>query len=796
MLVAVPTVVTAWLFGLRAGVAAAAAAVALNTVLILLSGTGSALSSGTLMGHAVLFFFTIALGAYRQLSSRLSSELLKRQALEAAEHQRSAELEAVYRASLQLTSTLELMPILDTILTQVSTLLHAQNLHIFLYDGEKLSFGTALLENVRRDEPFREPRSDGLTYTVARTGKPLLIPRTEKHVLFQDWDDRWTGAIAGFPLSIGERVYGVMNMAFSQPHEFTESELRIVQLLADQAALAIRNASDYASARHYAEELAQRVAERTTELVRAKESAEALLNNSFDAILLLSCDGIIQQTNPAFERVFGFEHGQQRAFATLFQDTTLVEEALRATVSERTLRQFEATALGDQREFTADVVFVPLDSAGTGVEIICNLRDVSERKRAEMRQQALTLGLRRVLALAYDLISSPDIDSLWKRAVESAREALELERCGIFVEDGDQMCGTFGTDFNRQTVDERGLRILKSERSWLSRSNIYMPDAPSWQLVTANLSFWDGSESVKTGDGWMVITPIYSAYRFIGLFTNDAGITHSPVDEIKQEILAIYCSLLGSLYEHKRVENDLRRALEREKELGELKSRFTSMISHELRTPLASIQLSSDMLRNYADRLTPEKTLHHLDRIQTQVVHLTNLLEDVLTFTKGEQVGLQLQLKPLDLQTFCADLVAEVRATKQTHQLEFSAIPGDWSVRVDPKLLRQALLNLLLNAVKYSPPGSTVTFTLDRADQSVVLTVIDQGIGIPEGDLERIFEIFYRAKNVGTVSGTGLGLALVRQIAEAHHGLVFCESQVGEGTTFTVCLPVFSAPTS
>ena len=96
-----------------------------------------------------------------------------------------------------------------------------------------------------------------------------------------------------------------MNIAFAQPHDFSESELRIIELLADQAAVAIRNANDYEQTRHHAEELERAVAERTAELRRAKESAEALTNNSFEVILLLSADGLIKQTNPAFERIFG-----------------------------------------------------------------------------------------------------------------------------------------------------------------------------------------------------------------------------------------------------------------------------------------------------------------------------------------------------------------------------------------------------------------------------------------------------------------------------------------------------------
>jgi signal transduction histidine kinase len=145
----------------------------------------------------------------------------------------------------------------------------------------------------------------------------------------------------------------------------------------------------------------------------------------------------------------------------------------------------------------------------------------------------------------------------------------------------------------------------------------------------------------------------------------------------------------------------------------------------------------------------------------------------------------------VDLNGFCADLCAEVRATNPSHTITYAVCPGNWQAEVDPKLMRQALMNLLLNAVKFSPDGSTVTLSLDRDERDAVIRVADQGIGIPDADLPHIFEVFYRAKNVGAVEGTGLGLALVRQIAEAHHGFVFCESEVDAGTTFTLRFPAF-----
>lgn len=157
-----------------------------------------------------------------------------------AEHNHSRELEALRQASLHLTSSLELQPVLEAILHHTLRLVAATDVHIFLYDGARLTFGAALWANGRQQTPYVEPRADGLTYTIARSGERVIVPDVNTHPLFRDWP--WGGAIAGLPLHIGDRVVGVMNVAFSSPHIFDEDELRVLELFADQAAIALANA--------------------------------------------------------------------------------------------------------------------------------------------------------------------------------------------------------------------------------------------------------------------------------------------------------------------------------------------------------------------------------------------------------------------------------------------------------------------------------------------------------------------------------------------------------------------------
>ncbi|MEA3351531.1 MAG: ATP-binding protein [Chloroflexota bacterium] len=194
----------------------------------------------------------------------LGHDITKRVQAEEILQKHAEQLEVLRQASLSLTSSLTMQSVLDAILEQSLKLVNADDAHVFLYDGEQLSFGSVLWKDGRTQEPFAEPRQNGLTYNVARIGKSVVVPDLSDHPLYSDWP--LEGAIVGLPLRYSDKVIGVMNIALDQPHEFTESELYILELLADQAAVAIDNARLHEQIQRHAEELEQRVRERTQEL--------------------------------------------------------------------------------------------------------------------------------------------------------------------------------------------------------------------------------------------------------------------------------------------------------------------------------------------------------------------------------------------------------------------------------------------------------------------------------------------------------------------------------------------------
>lgn len=250
------------------------------------------------------------------------------------------------------------------------------------------------------------------------------------------------------------------------------------------------------------------------------------------------------------------------------------------------------------------------------------------------------------------------------------------------------------------------------------------------------------------------------------------------------------CGISTDITKRKQAEEDVRKALEKEKELGELKSRFVTMASHEFRTPLTTILSSTDLLERYNHKFTEEKRINHLQQIKGAVKHMTSLLNDVLLIGKAEADKLDFQPMMINLEEFCHGLVEEIQITTNNHLITFCSQAQYSNACLDEKLLRHILSNLLSNAIKYSPQGGTVQFDLVCDRKAVVFHIQDQGIGISEADQAQLFHSFYRASNVGTISGTGLGLAIVKKSVDLHGGEIAVESAVGVGTKFTVTLPL------
>ncbi|MDZ7966147.1 MAG: ATP-binding protein [Nostoc sp. DedSLP03] len=303
------------------------------------------------------------------------------------------------------------------------------------------------------------------------------------------------------------------------------------------------------------------------------------------------------------------------------------------------------------------------------------------------------------------------------------------------------------------------------------------------------------------------------------------------------------------LYREKVLRQQVETALEQEKLLTEHRAHFFSMLSHEFRTPLNIISLSASLLKRHVHRWTEEKKLQYLQRLEMAVEQISQLMDEIFLNHKTEAEKLKFEPKPLNPIQLCSEILAEMNlnqsnatclmpgdsfdissweescqlllqrespspkrevsskeslcsnnsgqhntfpipASPQTPDYAVTLISqGDCTVCVDQKLLQPILRNLLSNALKYSPSGSTIDLIVSCRDEEVIFQIKDRGIGISVADQQRLFKPFHRGTNVGNIPGNGLGLALVKKLVDLHGGQISVASEVGVGTTFTIALP-------
>ena len=235
----------------------------------------------------------------------------------------------------------------------------------------------------------------------------------------------------------------------------------------------------------------------------------------------------------------------------------------------------------------------------------------------------------------------------------------------------------------------------------------------------------------------------------------------------------------------------MKAALENEKQLVEVKDRFVSMASHEFRSPISYIHKNIHAMKDQIGKISPEDLRMRLEKIQSQAEHLSSLLEDVLTIGKtgATNTRIKANLKTVELREFMLRIIDEVQSnTQHSHRIELDFPRTVLSIQSDENLLRNIFVNLLTNAIKFSPGKNEVMLSVDAWDHQVVCKVRDLGLGIEEKDLHKIFEPFHRGDNVQKIKGTGLGLPIVKKAVETLGGEVNVQSTPGAGTLFTVKL--------
>ena len=279
---------------------------------------------------------------------------------------------------------------------------------------------------------------------------------------------------------------------------------------------------------------------------------------------------------------------------------------------------------------------------------------------------------------------------------------------------------------------------------------------------------WDAVQTRADGQ------PIHIAYTFQRLALSD----HTQILCIEHDVTT-----------QKRVEHNLRLAVEQQQELIDLKTRFVSMVSHDFRSPLAIMSVKLQALEKYYEQLEPDQRTEQIQFIQTQIDHMIRLLEDVVMVNRTGEFR-QLDVTPTDMQQLARDVAEEVLvATNHRNPITLETEGKPYPLLVDFSRIHQALTNILTNASKYSPEHAPITLGLQYTPEALLIRCEDQGIGIPDDDQEHLFDPFFRAKNARRIPGSGLGLSIVKQVTEQHNGTVTFQSEIGQGTRINLILP-------
>jgi PAS domain S-box-containing protein len=464
-----------------------------------------------------------------------------------------------------------------------------------------------------------------------------------------------------------------------------------------------------------------------------------IIERNADGILVIDKDGRVRFCNPAAEAIFG-KHASE-----------LVDTIFGFPVGSGATTEIDILRRGEA--ITAEMRVVEIEWEGVRA-YLASLRDVTERKLA---QTAILLRNKAIEASATGIMII---------------DAKRPERPLIYVNPAFEAM----TGYPTWEVIDRSARFLYECNPHLD--------------VNRRLD-----EALELGRD--VVEVVECERKDGSLFWSE--LRFSPIYDDAHELTQIvgvqHDITLRKLLEAEQIEKErIKVALDKERELRELKDRFLTMMSHELRTPLALIRLSYDMLHQYGQKASAEERSQYLDSIRAQVDHLTDLVSDVMTVSRAERMKEDFMPEDIDLLTYVRGIVEEFQLNyHKTHRVNFTSPPAMIQASVDRKLLRQALTNLISNAIKYSSPGSEVDIALSVERQTAVIEILDEGIGIPAEDHPRLFEPFHRGRNAEVIPGTGLGLSIARQAVQAHGGSIQVESSLGHGSRFTIRLPLIMA---
>ena len=420
------------------------------------------------------------------------------------------------------------------------------------------------------------------------------------------------------------------------------------------------------------------------------------------------------------------------------------------------------------------------DHMGNPIEMLCVGIDITDRKKTELEIKKLS------------------------NAVSQSPTSIVITDLGGKIEyTNNYFTKTSGYTFNE--VVGKNPRILKSGEQ---QKEFYKE---LWDTILLGKN-WSGVFHNKRKNGELfwesaIISPVKNDD---GKITNFVAIKEDITEKVErdlelkkyresledlvalrtEELNVLNKELVAQLEKEKELDAQLAESLSKEKEINELKTKFIATVSHEFRTPLAALFSSTQIIQRYAKSWSEEKLKAQHERIESTTAYLTQLLDEVLTISRADREILTNNPEPLNINNFVESIFDQLQHTlTQKHNLVFNNKIDFEIIRIDKKLLNHILLNLLTNAIKYSPNGGNIELNISTENDNLIISVADNGLGIPEDEIKYIFDAFYRTKNSAGINGTGLGLNILKRSLDVIGGTVSVDSKVGEGAKFIVRIP-------
>ncbi len=721
----------------------------------------------------------------------------KRREMELQKH--AAQMTLINQIGQQIASVLDIQTVLDLTARLVYARFGYYHIGLFTLDAVRgdlvMRSRAGQFEKIFPDD-YRIKLGDGMVGFTAQTGKMLLSNRVNSDAIYKNYFPQLinTTSELSLPILVSGQVVGVLDVQSPESDAFHEEDVKVLQTVAAQVAVALENARLYqlAQAELAERKLAEERLKSSEDLYRRAITAAGAVPYYRDyqketQTYTFMGEGILQLTGYSASEITPaiFDQLEQEYIMRGSLAHLTTEEAGRLSevgqISHWACDYRIKTRTGETR-WVADSALQVRDENNRRLGVIGILQDITERKEFEFALQAARSALEELNR------------ELEKRVQDRTAEVLRREVIyrALFENSND---GIFLMDTNAKDIDlnQHALNMLgytREEYFALEENAIIQPEQQDDSVHRF--------EAVLRGE----YVPLYERTLIAkGGKKVETEINLSPVRDLSGKIIMVQ-SVVRDITERKKAQEELRQSRDQLRlanseleKASRLKDEFLASMSHELRTPLTGILGLSEVLQLQTFGPLTEKQLKAVRNIEISGRHLLELINDILDLSKIEAGKLDMQFEPCSAADVCQASLNLVKgmATQKKISVSFSIQPDSIIIRADVRRLKQILVNLLSNAIKFTPENGKVGLDVnaDPLGGKALFTVWDTGIGIQPENLKKLFSPFVQLDSslARQYSGTGLGLSLVKRMTEMHEGTVSVESVPGQGSRFTVALP-------